>query len=181
MEEQKNSIAVFGGGCFWCTEAAFSKLRGVISVTPGYAGGAVERPRYEQVCSGSTGHAEVIQIAFDPTEIGYRDLLGVFFAVHDPTTKNQQGNDIGTQYRSMILYTNKDQRQQAESFIQQLEQDGTYQGVVTKVAPLQKFWEAEERHHKYYEKNPDQAYCVAIISPKLKKLRQKYASLIKSG
>lgn len=172
-------IAVFGGGCFWCTEAVFGELRGVLSVMPGYAGGSTEDPTYEQVCAGGTGHAEVIRIEFDPVEISYEDLLTVFFATHNPTQKDGQGADIGTQYRSTVLYTTPAQKAAAEAFIKKLNEDGPQ--VVTEVKPLDKFYEAEEYHRRYYLNNQNQPYCQVVINPKLEKLREKYRELLKSA
>jgi peptide-methionine (S)-S-oxide reductase len=179
--EQKTEVAVFGGGCFWCTEAVFDQLRGVVSVMPGYAGGSVENPTYEQVCTGRTEHAEVIRIEFDPGRIRYKDLLTVFFATHDPTTLNRQGNDAGTQYRSIVLYASEEQKREAEEFIEELNRS-LPQGrpVVTEVKPLGEFYEAEEYHRKYYENNPYQPYCQVIIGPKLHKVHQQFAELLKS-
>ena len=169
---KKTEVAVFGGGCFWCTEAVFQELRGVISVMPGYAGGSVQNPTYEQVCAGKTGHAEVIRVEFDPSRISYRDLLAVFFASHDPTTLNRQGSDIGTQYRSVILYTTDDQKCAAEKYLTELNASGPGRTpVVTERKPLETFYEAEEYHRKYSLKNPNQAYCQLVIKPKLKKLK----------
>ncbi|KKT81925.1 MAG: hypothetical protein UW79_C0013G0052 [Candidatus Yanofskybacteria bacterium GW2011_GWA2_44_9] len=159
----KNQIAVFGGGCFWCTEAVFAQLKGVVSVMPGYAGGSTPNPTYESVCGGKTGHAEVIKIEFDPEIISYEDLLTVFFAVHDPTTLNRQGNDVGTQYRSIILYTDEQQKIQAENVVSELSKEGDR--VVTEIKPLEKFHPAEDYHKDYYAKNPDQAYCRLVINP----------------
>lgn len=176
MDEQKQ-IAVFGGGCFWCTEAVFAELKGVTSVLPGYSGGEKPNPTYEDVCTGATGHAEVSEIEFDPSVISYKDLLTVFFAVHDPTTLNRQGNDVGTQYRSIILYTTPDQKTQAEAFIAELSKEG--KPAVTQLAPLDKFYPAEEEHRQYFKKNPDKAYCQIVINPKLEKLREKFDELIK--
>lgn len=172
----KNHTAVFGGGCFWCTEVLFEELKGVVSVMPGYAGGNTENPTYKQVCGGGTGHAEVIQVEFNPSEISYNDLLTVFFATHNPTTLNQQGADVGTQYRSIILYTNEDQKREAEEFIKNLNESG--EKVVTEVRPLQEFYEAEEYHHKYYKKNTSVPYCQVVINPKLEKLREKFSKII---
>lgn len=172
-----NKIAVFGGGCFWCTEAVFKNLKGVKLVLPGYAGGEEENPTYKKVCSGNTGHAEVIKIEYDPNKISYYNLLTVFFVVHDPTTLNRQGNDIGTQYRSIILYIDEDQKSEAEAFIAKLNQvDGSR--VVTELKPLEKFYEAEDYHHNYFEKNPDKAYCQIVINPKLEKLQKEFSELI---
>jgi len=169
--------AVFGGGCFWCTEAAFQNLKGVTSAVPGYAGGPGKAPTYEQVCTGATGHAEVVQVTFDPKIISYENLLGVFFTVHDPTTLNRQGNDIGSQYRSIILTTDEQQKKEALEFIDNLNKD--FGGkTVTEVVPLTAFYEAEEYHHNYFKKNSSAAYCQAIISPKITKMHKKFAHLL---
>ena len=174
-------VAVFGGGCFWCTEAVFAELRGVRSVVPGYAGGSTKDPSYEQVCSGTTGHAEVVRVEFDPAEITFKDLLTVFFATHDPTTLNRQGNDVGTQYRSTVLYADEQQKREAEAFIKELNESNTYgQRVVTTIEPLQEFYGAEEYHHSYYAKNPYQPYCQFTIPPKLNKLHKQFSALLKS-
>ena len=178
--EHKPEIAVFGGGCFWCTEAVFADLKGVVSVVPGYAGGDVTNPAYEQVCSGETGHAEVIQVQFDPAQISYNDLLAVFFATHDPTTLNRQGADVGTQYRSIILYANDEQRDQAEALIKDLNESGTEGGpAVTEVKPLNEFYEAEDHHKQFYVKNSSGAYCQYVIKPKLAKLRSHFPGRIR--
>jgi peptide-methionine (S)-S-oxide reductase len=176
-----HETAVFGGGCFWCTEAVFDELRGVRSVLSGYAGGSLQNPTYEQVCSGQTGHAEVIRVEFDPAEIAYKDLLTVFFATHDPTTLNRQGNDVGTQYRSTILYTSEQQKRDAEAFIKELNDSHTFGSpVVTTVEPLEAFYPAEDYHQKYYQKNPYQPYCQFAIPPKLHKLNKQFTKLLKS-
>ncbi len=179
MLNVQKKIAVFGGGCFWCAEAVFEELRGVISIMPGYAGGVGENPTYEEVSSGRTGHAEVIKIEYDPDQIGYQDLLTVFFATHDPTTPNQQGNDIGTQYRSMILYTDDEQKTQAGEFIKQLN-ESTPEGkpIVTEIKFLDRFYDAENYHREYYRKNTSKPYCQIVINPKLKKLEETFASLL---
>ena len=175
-----SEVAVFAGGCFWCTEAVFEGLRGVRSVRPGYAGGQTEDPTYEEVCTGRTGHAEVIRVEYDPDVISYDDLLTVFFAAHDPTSLNRQGNDVGTQYRSMILYSNADQKARAEAFIKKLDAgDASGRPVVTEVAPLKKFYEAEPYHHHYFINNPSKAYCQLVINPKLSKLRKRFSELMK--
>lgn len=175
-----HEIAVFGGGCFWCTEAVFTMLKGVASVTSGYAGGSVANPSYEDVSSGRTGHAEVIKIEYDPSQISYQDLLAVFFATHDPTTLNRQGNDVGTQYRSIILYTSEDQKQLAMHYIQDLEKSSPGGApLVTEVNPLGEFYEAEEYHKNYYAQNKSQPYCQVIISPKVKKAQVQFAELLK--
>ena len=181
MSETQNDIAVFAGGCFWCTEAVFGELRGVRSVVPGYAGGTTKNPTYEQVCSGSTGHAEAIKIDFDPGQISFRDLMTVFFATHDPTTLNRQGNDAGTQYRSAILYANEEQKQQAEAFIKELEVAKTYKNpIVTTLEPLREFYPAEDYHQKFFANNPYQPYCQYTIPPKLNKLHKQFSQLLKS-
>lgn len=175
----KTEIAVFGGGCFWCTEAVFKMLRGVVSVMPGYAGGTTENPTYESVSNGNTGHAEVIHIEFDPTQIAYEDLLTVFFASHDATTLNRQGHDIGTQYRSIVLYTTLEQKEKAEKFILDINASSPEgKPVVTEVKPLEKFYPAEDYHKNYYERNKQAGYCELVIAPKLEKVQEKFAALI---
>ncbi|MBI2515071.1 peptide-methionine (S)-S-oxide reductase MsrA [Candidatus Wolfebacteria bacterium] len=176
---EKNEIAVFGGGCFWCTEAVFKGLKGVVSVVPGYAGGGKTNPIYEEVLSGKTGHAEVIKLEYDPIQIFYQDLLTVFFATHDPTTLNRQGNDVGTQYRSIIFYTTPEQEKEAKQFIEELSQPG--KRVVTELKPLEKFYEAENYHRNYYQKNSNAPYCQVVISPKLDKLKEKFYNLLNNS
>jgi len=177
----KKEIAVFGGGCFWCTEAVFSMLRGVISVAPGYAGGTKPDPTYEEVCSGATGHAEVIRIEFDSEQIGFRDLLSVFFGSHDPTTKNRQGNDVGAQYRSVILYSSEKQKEEAEKFIAGINASSKAGvPIVTEIIPLNVFYEAEDYHKDYFARNSRQPYCELIINPKLEKVQKTFAELIKT-
>jgi len=171
--------ATFGGGCFWCTEAAMEELAGVEAVTSGYAGGETENPTYREVCSGSTGHAEVVQVEFDPETITYADLLEVFFATHDPTQLNRQGPDVGTQYRSIVLYHDDDQRQEAEAYIDALGTEYTDE-VVTETEPLNRFWPAEEYHQDYFEKNPSDAYCRMHAAPKVEKVREKFEELLES-
>ena len=173
-----SQVAVFGGGCFWCTEAVFRELKGVISVMPGYAGGESKNPTFESVCSGKTGHAEVSKIEFDPSQISFEELMTVFFATHDPTTLNRQGNDIGTEYRSIILYTEAVQKIEADKFISELNKEG--ERVVTEVKALEMFYPAEEYHRQYYNKNPDQAYCRLVISPKINKLQEELYKLLKN-
>ncbi len=174
-----HEIAVFGGGCFWCTEAVFEGLNGVVSVVPGYAGGETANPTYEQVCSGATGHAEVVRVEYDSSQISYETLLAVFFATHDPTTPDRQGNDVGSQYRSIILCTSGEQKHQAEAFIEKLG-ESDYQGkpIVTEVRPMQAFYEAEEYHRRYYRQNEYQPYCRVVIAPKLEKLREKFKQFL---
>ena len=168
-------VATFGGGCFWCLDGAFRQLRGVESVVSGYAGGRRPNPTYEQVCTGVTGHAEVVRITFDPNIITYRDLLGVLFTIHDPTTLNRQGNDVGTQYRSVILYHSPEQERAAREVIGELEAERVYDApIVTEVAPLTQFYPAEEYHQNYFNNNPEQPYCSAIVAPKIAKVRKYY-------
>lgn len=171
--------STLGGGCFWCVEASLERLRGVQSVISGYAGGNVEEPSYEAVCTGETGHAEVVRVEFDPSVLAFDELLAAFFTIHDPTTKDRQGPDIGSQYRSVIFYETEKQREVAESMIEDLESDGGYDDpIVTEVEPLEAFWEAETYHQDFYEKNPEQAYCSAYIPPKIEKLKEKFAHAI---
>lgn len=173
--------ATLAGGCFWCLEAVFRELRGVESVQPGYAGGHVPNPTYEQVCTGITGHAEAVQIRFEPETIPYRELLEVFFAVHDPTTLNRQGPDVGTQYRSAIFYHTPEQERTARQVIAELEASGVWKDpIVTQVVPLEIFYPAEEYHQDYYRRNPEQAYCKLIVAPKVAKLRSLYSGKLKS-
>lgn len=174
-----SEIAIFGGGCFWCTEAVFQMLRGVVSVEPGYSGGHVENPSYEQVCAGTTGHAEAIRIQFDPTQISFTDLLAVFFATHDPTTLNRQGNDVGPQYRSAIFYTTEKQKEEAERFIKELDASASGDPIVTEVAAFSHFYPAEDYHKNYYARNAGKPYCQVIISPKVQKAKEKFAALLK--
>ena len=176
MIGNKNEVAVFGGGCFWCTEAVFCELTGVVSVVSGYAGGHTENPTYRQVCSENTGHAEVIEIQFDPSQINYDVLLEVFFATHDPTTLNRQGADKGTQYRSVILYTNENQRDQAEAFIMGLNGSGSLSSpVVTELAQLENFYEAEAEHQRFSMEHSGSMYCQIVIDPKIRKVRDQFA------
>jgi peptide-methionine (S)-S-oxide reductase len=167
--------ATFGGGCFWCLDGAYRQLRGVEKVESGYAGGRRPNPTYEQVCTGVTGHAEVVQITFDSDVISYRDLLGVFFTIHDPTTLNRQGNDVGTQYRSVIFYHSPAQERTAREVIAELEAEKVYADpIVTEIAPLPVFYPAEEYHQDYFSNNPHQPYCAAIVAPKVAKVRKYY-------
>jgi peptide-methionine (S)-S-oxide reductase len=177
----ETQVAVFGGGCFWCTEAVFGELEGVVSVMPGYAGGLVKNPTYEQVCSGRTGHAEVIRIEFKPSQIAFNDLLTVFFATHDPTTLNRQGDDVGTQYRSVVLYADEQQKQEAESRIRELNAASSFsRPIVTTIEPLTAFYPAEDYHQKFYARNPFQPYCQFTIPPKLAKLHKQFTTLLKA-
>jgi peptide-methionine (S)-S-oxide reductase len=181
-ETPETETADLGGGCFWCLEAVFKDLRGVRRVTAGYAGGHVPDPDYETVCTGTTGHAEVVQIAFDPEELSYADLLRVFFTIHDPTTPDRQGNDVGPQYRSVILTHSDAQRATAEQVIREIEQAGLWDGkIVTEIVPLLAFYPAEAKHHDYYARNPSAGYCRVVIAPKVAKFRQMFAGRLKQG
>ena len=171
---------MFGGGCFWCADAIFKMLKGIVSVTSGYAGGHTKNPTYENTSSGDTGHAEVVKIEFNPSFVSFKDLLTVFFGTHDATQVNRQGADVGPQYRSIILYTNEMQKKEAEAFIAELNtsaSDG--KPIATEVVPLEKFYPAEGYHQDYYNKNPNQGYCQVIIAPKLQKVQEKFADLLK--
>jgi peptide-methionine (S)-S-oxide reductase len=169
-------IATLGGGCFWCTETVFRRLRGVGSVVSGYSGGDLRDPTYEQVCSGTTDHAEVVRVEFDPREIGYRDILRVFFAVHDPTTLNRQGADVGTQYRSVIFHHTPEQERVAREVVSELEAAGVWSDpIVTAIEPAPAFYPAEPEHQDYYARHSRQPYCQVVISPKLAKLRREFA------
>ncbi|MGB4833769.1 MAG: peptide-methionine (S)-S-oxide reductase MsrA [Candidatus Moraniibacteriota bacterium] len=173
--------AILAGGCFWCTEAIYKRLRGVLTVTPGYAGGTTENPTYEEVSSGTTGHAEAIQIEYDPDMISYEKLLTIFFATHDPTTLNQQGADVGTQYRSVIFSTDETEKEAAESIVRKLEAEGIYPDpIVTEIAPFTYFYPAENFHRDYYDRNRSQGYCHIVISPKIAKLMKEYPADLKN-
>ncbi|MGH7520252.1 MAG: peptide-methionine (S)-S-oxide reductase MsrA [Gemmatimonadales bacterium] len=176
-----HQVATLAGGCFWCLEAVFEQLRGVTKVVSGYAGGHVPNPSYEAVCTGTTGHAEVVQVTFDPDQLSYHDLLGVFFTLHDPTTLDRQGGDVGTQYRSAIFYHDDGQRRTAEDVMRELEAEHVFDDpIVTKIEPLTSFYPAEEYHREYYRRNPSQPYCRAVIAPKVAKLRSKYLEKLKA-
>ena len=176
----QRELATLGGGCFWCVEAVLLRLRGVNKVTSGYAGGTVANPSYEAVCTGRTGHAEVVQIEFDPSEVTFEDILIVFFATHDPTTLNRQGADTGTQYRSVIFYHDDTQRSTAERVIRDLTASGTFDDpIVTEVTPLEHFYPAEDYHQNFFARNPEQPYCNVTINPKLAKLRARFANKLK--
>jgi peptide-methionine (S)-S-oxide reductase len=178
----KEQAAIFGGGCFWCIEAVFQRLTGVSHVESGYMGGHVNSPTYKQVCGGDTGHAEVVRVTFDPDVISYRELLDVFFSVHDPTTLNRQGNDAGEQYRSVIFYADEEQQRIAEDMIAEMTAAGVYpEPIVTAVEPAGKFYEAEDYHQNYYNENSRQPYCMFVISPKLAKLEKKFAEKLKAS
>jgi peptide-methionine (S)-S-oxide reductase len=172
---------VLGGGCFWCTEAVFKMIKGIISIMPGYAGGTVAQPTYEAVCNGTTGHAEVVRIEYDPSIISFNDILTIFFASHNPTTMNRQGHDVGTQYRSIILYSSEEEKVEAEKFITELNNSAELgDPIVTEVKPLETFYEAEEYHRDYYAKHPEQAYCQAVINPKLAKVKEKFGKFLQT-
>ncbi len=171
--------AIFGGGCFWCTEAVFKMMKGVLKVSPGYSGGTKENPTYDEVCTGTTGHAEVVYIEYDPALVKYTDLLTVFFGSHDPTTLNRQGNDVGTQYRSVIFYTTETQKSETEKFIADINASSTEgKKVVTEVVPFEKFYEAENYHHDYFATHPGNPYCEVVINPKLEKVQKNFANLL---
>ena len=173
--------AVLGGGCFWCVEAAFNQLQGVQGVVSGYMGGHVQNPSYQQVCSGKTGHVEVAEITFDPDVISYEDLLEVFFTVHDPTTVNRQGSDMGEQYRSVIFYRDEEQHQTAQKVIAELTKERAFKDpIVTAIEPASTFYPAEDYHQNYLANNPYQPYCMFVVSPKVKKIREKFAARLKT-
>lgn len=178
--DSNNGVAVFGGGCFWCTEAVFLELKGVKAVASGYSGGHKENPSYYEVCAEKTGHAEVARIEFDPTEITFPDLLEVFFATHDPASLNKQGADQGARYRSVILYTSDEQKDQSSEAIKALDASGTQNGpVVTELSSFEKFYEAEPEHRQFYMNNPGSMYCQVVINPKVAKVRQKFAKSLR--
>lgn len=172
--------ATFGAGCFWCIEACFKDLKGVISVKPGYAGGDPDRTTYREVCEGDTGHAEVARVVFNPEEISFEKLLELFWFVHDPTQLNRQGNDVGTQYRSVIFYHNEEQRDLAEKYKSRLTEEKVWEKpIVTEISPLPPFFEAEEYHHNYFEMNPGNMYCQSVVRPKVEKFRKVFESILK--
>jgi peptide-methionine (S)-S-oxide reductase len=173
-------LATLGGGCFWCLEAVYLGLRGVSAVMSGYAGGHVQHPSYEAVCAKTTGHAEVVQITYDDAEVSFEDLLRVFFTIHDPTTKDRQGHDVGPQYRSIILSHDATQREAAERMIEEIEKAGIWEGkIVTEIVPLEEFWPAEPEHHNYFARNPWSGYCRAVVAPKVMKFRKSFADRLK--
>ena len=181
MGQETTDIATLAGGCFWCLEAVYDQVKGVQSVESGYIGGQVDAPTYEQVCSGRTGHAEAVRITFDPRLVTYRDLLNVFFVIHDPTTLNRQGNDIGTQYRSGIFYHSPEQQQIAQEVIAAVTRERLYPNpIVTEVVPATRWYEAEAYHQEYFARNPFEGYCAYVVGPKVAKFRQRYASLLKA-
>jgi peptide-methionine (S)-S-oxide reductase len=178
MDNTKN-IATLAGGCFWCLEAVYDELKGVISVESGYSGGHALNPSYEQVCRGNTGHAEVVRITFDPKVISFKDLLNIFFTVHDPTTLNRQGADVGTQYRSAIFYHDEEQKGIAEEVIREITEAGIWDDpIVTEVTPFERFYLAEEYHQEYFANNPYQGYCRAVVAPKVAKFRKQYQEML---
>jgi len=176
----RSEVAVLGGGCFWCLEAVYLEVDGVISVESGYAGGTVDAPSYEQVCNGTTGHAEVVRVVYDADRIGFRDILGIFFAIHDPTTLNRQGADVGTQYRSVIFHVDEAQRSLAQAMIDELGRGDVFdRPIVTQLAPLPTYWPAEAYHQRYFERHPWQGYCMAVVGPKVTKFRRQFASRLR--
>jgi peptide-methionine (S)-S-oxide reductase len=180
-KEEKSKIAVFAGGCFWCTEAIFSELKGVQKVVSGYSGGKVANPTYDQVCTGLTGHAECTQITYDPTQVSFAELLEVFWMTHDPTTLNRQGADSGTQYRSAIFYTDEDQKQVALEYKAKLEKEKIWSDpIVTEITKFEKFYPAEKYHQEYYQNNPNQGYCRIVITPKIEKFKKIFADKLKT-
>jgi len=179
-ENTNFEIATLGAGCFWCTEAVFERINGVEKVVSGYSGGHVKNPSYKEVCNGTTGHAEVCQVYFNPGIISFRELLDVFWHTHDPTTLNRQGNDVGTQYRSVIFYHNDDQKKTAEKSKQEMTNSGTFEDpIITEINPLINFYEAEDYHQDYFNNNPNQPYCSFVIAPKVKKLKAKYSDKLR--
>ena len=175
-----SEVATLAGGCFWCIDAVFREIEGVENVISGYTGGTTANPTYQQVCSDKTGHAEAVQVTFDPTKISYREILEIFFSIHDPTTLNRQGADTGTQYRSAIFYHNEQQKPIAEQLIEELNKAGLWKRpIVTQVAPLDKFYPAEDYHREYFARHPEQAYCQMVISPKVNKFRKQWAKRLK--
>jgi peptide-methionine (S)-S-oxide reductase len=182
MNNDNFETATLAAGCFWCVEAVFDDLEGVTDVVSGYSGGHKENPTYAEVCTGETGHAEVVQITFDPKIISYDDILRVFFTVHDPTTLNRQGNDVGTQYRSAIFYHNPEQKRTAEEIRDEIAAAGIYDDpIVTEITPFNRFWPAEDYHQEYFANNPNQPYCAAVVAPKVAKFRRKYAARLKKS
>jgi peptide-methionine (S)-S-oxide reductase len=178
---QQREVATLAGGCFWCLEAVFDDLRGVLAVESGYSGGDVPNPTYQQVCAGRTGHAEVVQVTFDPQQVSFRELLEVFFTIHDPTTLNRQGADVGTQYRSAIFYHSPEQKEVAQQTIDELNEQQIWDApIVTQVEPLEEYYKAEDYHQEYFANNASQPYCRAVVAPKVSKFRQKFLSKLKS-
>lgn len=180
-QAQTKEIATLAGGCFWCLEAVYQQMRGVTRIVSGYMGGEADHPTYAEVSTGQTGHAEVVQLTFDPAIVSFEDILGVFFSIHDPTTLNRQGADIGTQYRSAIFYHGEAQRETAERLMAELERGDIWQGIVTEVVPAETFFEAESYHQNYYRNNPYQPYCMAVVAPKVAKFRKHYLGLLEKA
>ncbi len=181
MENKNLETATLGAGCFWCVEAVFDDLQGVESVESGYSGGHTENPTYKEVCLETTGHAEVVQVKFNPDEISFKEILQIFFTVHDPTQLNRQGNDIGTSYRSAIFYRDENQKKIAEETIREIEAEGIYdKKIVTEITPFDKFYMGEDYHQEYFANNPNQPYCAAVVAPKVAKFRQKFTHRLKS-
>jgi peptide-methionine (S)-S-oxide reductase len=175
QEENGSEVATLGGGCFWCLEAVYDELQGVEKVVSGYSGGHVANPSYEAVCTGNTGHAEVVQVTYDPDELSYREILEVFFTIHDPTTLNRQGADVGTQYRSVIFTHDEKQKEVAEEIIAEMEREGVWDDpIVTEIVPLENFYRAEDYHQDYFQNHPNQGYCQVVIRPKLNKFRKTF-------
>lgn len=173
-------VLVLGGGCFWCTESVYKEVRGVTDVESGYSNGHLKQPSYEQVCTGGTGHNEVVRLEYDPDEVSTRELLEIFFVVHDPTTPNRQDNDVGTQYRSGIYFTTPEQQAEARAIIDELTREGAFgRPIVTEVQPLENYWPAEDYHQDFFERNPHQGYCMAVAAPKVAKFRKTFARLAK--
>jgi peptide-methionine (S)-S-oxide reductase len=180
MAENNREVLVLGGGCFWCTESVYKEVRGVTDVESGYSNGHVKQPSYEQVCAGDTGHNEVVRLEYDPAVISTREVLEIFFVVHDPTTLNRQGNDVGTQYRSGIYFTTPQQETQAQAIIEELTKDNAFgRPIVTEVLALDNYWPAEPYHQDFFERNPHQGYCMAVAAPKVAKFRKTFAMLVK--
>jgi len=179
-QQDNIEVATLAGGCFWCIEAAFGEIRGVLTVGSGYSGGITTSPTYEQVCSGTTGHSEAVQVTFDPNVVSFQDILHIFFTVHDPTTPNRQGADMGSQYRSVIFYHDEKQKKIAEQVIKELEDQKVWDNpIVTQVVPFKKFYKAEKYHKQYFSRNPNAGYCRVVIAPKIAKLRKKYREKLK--
>lgn len=179
-KEQGLEKATLGGGCFWCTEAVYNEMRGIVEVVPGYSGGHIKNPSYKEVCTGRTGHAEVVQITYNPEEVSFSEILEVFFKTHDPTTLNRQGNDVGTQYRSAVFYHNPEQKQTAEKVIELFQQDAVYDDpIVTEVTAFDVFYVAEDYHHNYFERNKNQPYCQFVVAPKVEKFKKIFKEKLK--
>ncbi|HEU5014586.1 MAG TPA: peptide-methionine (S)-S-oxide reductase MsrA [Roseiflexaceae bacterium] len=179
---KSSEVATLAGGCFWCLEAVYDEVKGVTNIVSGYAGGHVANPSYRDVCTGRTGHAEVVQLTFDPQVVSFRDLLHIFFTIHDPTTLNRQGGDVGTQYRSAIFYHTPEQKDVAEQVIKELQQDKVWDApIVTEIVPFETFYVAEDYHHQYFQNNPNQPYCQVVVAPKVAKFRKHYISQLKAS